>query len=395
MRKFISGSLSLLGLGLALACGGGGDGTPISSLGGGESAVYMTVASDWTSAATSIVSADNLMTSNQVNPFTTTDVWVFGYGSYYYTLGRYGADFLERYDIANPGTRLYHYSTLDSSETSSQNPQELIFVSDTKAYLTRYASGTQWVVNPAASTEALFKTGVIDLSVYDEGDGSPEMKSGVTVGSKCFLLAQRLNWYQPSYTPYAVVIDTASDTEINTGTAEAGSSLKGIALPARNPGKVVYLESLGKIFVQCTGQFAAYGGAYDREYSGGIATIDPVTYEASLLIDDGDALTGSYNGLFYDMAIVSATKGYLSVYGSWGSLSLRPFNPTTGTVGEVISGFSGVDIRSFGVDSQGRLWIATATGVSLLDPATDTVIQADIDLGLVPNTGNSPAFLQH
>ena len=106
-------------------------------------------------------------------------------------------------------------------------------------------------------------------------DGIPEFSAGVYVSGNYYVAAQRLNrndrWIADR-SGYVAVIDQDGN-EINTGKAAAGSNLLGIELPARNPIRMYYNEDLGKIIVQCQGQ---YGNTWypsnpvNREFTGGI-----------------------------------------------------------------------------------------------------------------------------
>lgn len=343
------------------------------------------------------VTSGNL--TQNVQTFETSDLGVFGYRRDVYVLGRFFADFLERYDIGNPGTSLYAspYSTLLGSETSSLNPHSLIFKSKSEAVLTRYDSNLQWLVNPRASAESGFFQSSIDLGHYDSADSIPEFSQGVYVGGNYFLVAQRLENYLPVKNAYLAVVDSEGD-EIDTETSNS-DNLMGIELPARNPGKVIYHKGLGKIFVQCTGQYGASWSSSNREFTGGIVTIDPYDFTTTMLVDDDNGVNqstntliggGSYDGLISDMAIVDEDTGYLVIYDSWQNSDLRTFNPTTGDVGSVITDFEGVGISSIDVDSQGRLWIlvagSTESSIQVLETVNNTVVQTIDGFDLPPRS---------
>lgn len=353
-----------------------------------EVAVFSTVASDFSASATSSIDAGSFVTSATNKSFPTSDTSVRAFGKFFYVLGRFGADYVERFDVTSPANALYHYTTLDSGE-KTQNPNDLIFAGMTKAYLTRHNSANQWIVNPVASSQAGFKIGQLELGHYADSDGTADISQGIIVGKKLFLFAQRLDrkkgWISNN-TCYAIVIDVATDKEIDTGKAEAGSGLKGIALPIRNPVAVEVNATTGLIYVLGNGQFGSSFSGTPQLFSGGIATIHPDTYETKLLIDDGEETSaqGAFGGLTNNMAIVSATKGYLAIYAAWQKLTLRGFNPTTGAVGSPISGFTDMDIRDLKADSQGRLWIATGEGITVIHASDDSVVKSKISVGLIP-----------
>jgi hypothetical protein len=145
----------------------------------------------------------------------------------------------------------------------------------------------------------------------------------------------------------------------------------GIPLPIRNPLAIQYLPENDTIYVQGAGHFYAS----PPEYTGGIVTIDPATYDVNLLVDDGDPY-GNISG----MAIVSADKGYLIGYSGWGDNTLYSFSPTTGDVGEAISDdLSGKNIAGMqsGVyaDKNDMLWVCNQTDaeVAILNTEDNTI----------------------
>ncbi len=322
--------------------------------------------------------------------YEVSDLAVFGYKRKVHVLGRFSADFVERYDIDSLNSSKYSapYSTLESSETNSLNPHNLIFGSKSQALLTRYGSAFQKFIDPTVTSSSDFLTQSIDLSDYDTNDGIPEFSAGTYVGGNYFIAAQRLdrnnNWIASS-NAYLAVLGTDGN-EVNTGKAATGSNLLGIELPARNPLNVVYSEDLDKIFVQCIGQYGSSYSGTNREFTGGILTVDPTTFEVNMLVDDDAGVNlstntytggGTYGGLISNVAVVSATKGYIVIYSGWQDNDLRSFNPTTGAVGDVIENFEGIDIADLKVDSQNRLWIiantTSASQIHVLNTSTDTI----------------------
>ena len=344
-----------------------------------QKAVIATAASDWSSGAISIVDVDTFQATNNLLP-SESDITVCAYGKYFYQIGRYGLDWVKKVDISDLDNPIWESSTMDDNDTvSSSNPHALVFVNATKAYLLRYGTNTAWIVNPSASSCGEFKIGTLDLSAYDDGDGSPEMTNGIVVGDKVFILLQRLdrnnNW--KPLDAYVAVFNATTDQEIDTGKGENG--LKGIKLPVKNPGSIQYVD--GKIYVQAVGKW--YG-----EYTGGIVSIDPTTYEVKLILDDGNDTYHPY-GRISGMIIVNATKGYFVGYAGWGDNTLYSFNPSNGTVYGPVSGLQHINIAGMenggAVDKYGRVWVTDATNhqIVILN-ATDDSIITTIDTELNP-----------
>ena len=285
------------------------------------------------------------------------------YGQYYYILEGDGLNRVTLFDIVSLDTQVWQYTAQDAGETTDALPWDLVFVDEEKAYLLRYGSSVAWIVNPLSETEAGFKIGELDFSVYDDGDGSPEMFGGVLVGSKAFIALKRIDAGGVPQTVYLAVIDTATDTSIDTG-QDAGA-LPGIPLAVKNPVSIQYSAKTGRIYVQGCG---AIDPAPD--YTGGIEQIDPATYATAMVVDDGTEADHPY-GYITGMAIVSATDGFFISAATKNEHTLYHFNPGTGVAEAMLfnstdsnymkhkkfAGLSG----GVGLDQHYRLWISNIT----------------------------------
>lgn len=350
-----------------------------------QSAVISTVAPDYSSGAHSVVSVEPKggprSVQNSLLPTAVSDITVAAYENYFYRIERFQADNITKFDIKAPDTPIWQFSTLDDGETQSQNPHDLIFVNSTKAYLIRYGSTKAWIVNPSATTQSEFKTGELDLAPYADSDGVPEMNSGVIADGKLFIAMQRLdqndNW-SASNDSYVAIFDINTDMEIDTGTSDS-DEIKGIRLPVRNVGAIQYLESSNMIYVQGTGNYGNSWSGAAPVYSGGIVSIDPDTYEVSMVVDDGDSDKHPY-GNISGMGVVSAEKAYFVGYAGWGDNTLYLFNPTTGEVfGQANSylqnkNISGMEAGAF-TDGNSMLWVCNATDseVVILNSEDNTI----------------------
>jgi len=161
-----------------------------------QTAVIACSAADWSSGAHSVVSVDpaggprNYL--NNLLP-ATSDLTVVAYENFFFRIERFNADNVTKFNINDPATPIWQYSTMNSDEVNSSNPCDLIFAGDEKAYLLRYDTSTAWIINPQATSEAQFKIEEIDLSSYSDQDNCPEMTSGTIVNDKLFILLQRIN----------------------------------------------------------------------------------------------------------------------------------------------------------------------------------------------------------
>ncbi|MBW2709080.1 MAG: hypothetical protein JRD04_07335 [Deltaproteobacteria bacterium] len=344
-----------------------------------QTGVVATAASDYSSYAVSAVTVDpkagpRIAVNNLLAGSNGATVKAFG--QYYYRIQQFQSDSVTKVDITAPNTPIWQFSTSDAGETDSSNPYDLVFVSSTKAYLIRYGSTKAWIINPSATTEAGFKIGELDLSAYADAGGAPEMCCAVIANNKLFIVMQRLVDWCPTEIAYIAVFDTTTDTEIDTGMGSG--SMIGIPLTVKNPSSIQYIAQNNRVYVQGVGSWP--GGSCDPvyEYTGGIESINPITYASAIVLDDGDATTHPY-GAISGMLIASPTKGYFVGYAGWGDNTLYAFNPTTGEVSGALSGFQNINISGMNsgtyLDKNDMMWVCDSTNavVKIVDTADNTL----------------------
>lgn len=340
----------------------------------GESfAVIAGVASDYSSSEISIV--------NTTSPYDAlegfasqalSDITVATHGEQFYRIGRYQQDNITRYDFNNPNTVEWQFVTDDPASAPS-NPYDLVFVSDTKAYVIRYGASSIWIVNPSVSSSEgdLFKVGEIDLSSYDV-DGVPQMSAAVIHGNRLYVVMQVMD---SSYAPglaYLSVIDTKTDEEININS----EPLNGVQLSIKNPVDLQVIDN--SLLVSGVGRYARSWVPAPAEYTGGIEKINLNTFSSSILIDDGDDITHPY-GNIGNIAIASSSVGYFVGVPSYGEANVYQFNPSTGVVEiESLAMFSNLDIQDITVSPQGELWVgigdASNPEVKIIDTTDNSLI---------------------
>lgn len=348
-----------------------------------QKAVCINAAPDYSSGAFSVLSTGPVggprEIQNDINP-TVSDLGLNTYGQFFYVIERYFGDNISKYDISDPSTPIWQYSVMDGNDTvSSSNPYAIVFAGPEKAYVIRNNTFKSWIVNPEATSQEDFKIGALDLEAYkDQDDIGPEMISGIVVKNKLFIIMQRLN-QNDNWTPndaYMAVFDTATDQEITTG---KGGSLNGILLPVKNPNTILYEPFSDLIYVSAQGQFESSYSGTPAEYSGGIVSIDPDTYETTLVLDDGDDTDHPY-GNINKMTILSQDKGYFIGYAGWGDNTLYEFNPATGAVtGPVNDWLKNKNISAISAgadgDANGMLWVGNSTDaeIVIINPADNSI----------------------
>ena len=371
-NKNVTKSIKIAGLLLSLlavaSCSEDSSTTQISA-----NAVIATVAADFSSGAHSVVSKDDngvRIASNELLP-TGSDLTVAAYGSHFYRIERaFAGNNITKFASSDPQTPIWQYSTNDTGSAVLSNPHDMIFVSETKAYVLRYGTGTMWIVNPAATTEAEFKIGEIDLSYYDSTDSVPEMDSGVVVDGKLYITLQRLDGFSVTQDAYVAIFDVNTDEEIDANVP--GDSFKGIPLQTRNLTNIVYEPISNSIFVQGSGSF------FPVEYTSGIERISLDDLSTSVVLSDGDEVTHSY-GLITEMAAVSDTLLYFVGYAGFTDNTLYKLDLVTAEITETaVSSLINGQISYLTVDEDGLLWVSDSANatVRIIDTATDTEVDA-------------------
>lgn len=375
--------LLLLPTAILAACGGGHGNNDDASL--INVAVVATRAPDYSSGAVSLVdTTPPFAASNGRNSNANSDLTVRADGDHYFLFAKFNSNTISRYDAATPNTATYTYSTNAPGEENS-NPYDLIVASPTKGYLIRYGSAKIWIVNPAATSKDAFKTGEIDLSAYDT-DGIPEMSAAVLKGGKLYVALQRLQNFAATQNGYVAVIDTVTDTEIDTDTGSDG--LKGIELPIFNPTNLAVVPGTNKILVIGAGDYGSFPD-YIPPYNGGIASVDTSSNTVSLLVDDGNAEVHPY-GQFNALAIVESDRAYFIGSTGFADQTLYRFDPGSDAAPVAVSGFVDQQLGALAVDPDGQLWVGrtndAAPGLSVLgfNGTTETVNKDLIDTVLTP-----------
>lgn len=377
-------TLASLGLG---ACGDNADtaADPVD-----QAAVIGTRAADYTSGAHSVLGVElPISASNELDAAGTSDIAVSGAQAHFYRLQRFGTNTISRYEASTPDQATWTYSTESEGDTNS-NPYSLIELNESKAYLLRYGSGKLWIVNPSASSEAEFKIGEIDLSAYD-ADGVPEMATAVLQGGLLYVGMQRLENFAASQDSYVAIIDTSTDSEIDTRALDSTAMHKGINLGLRNLHELDVVSDTGDLIALATG---GYDENFAPLFNGGIARIDVVSYEITSLVDDGESGNAAY-GQFTQLAVADSERAYFIGSPSFGSASLYRFNPISGEVDATpVANQAELNLGDIAIDSQNRLWLAqldpSAPGISILD-ANDSLVVPLLDTVQVPT---AIAFVQ-
>lgn len=286
-----------------------------------------------------------------------------------YIINRFGADnilVLDRGDLRTP--------LLQFSVGNGSNPQDIEVLSDTKAYVTGLGRADVAIFNPQDGAEL----GSIDLSAFADDDGLPELAHMVQVGSRIYVLAQRLVNFAPVGTSYLVVIDSDTDTVVDMDASTDG--VQAIELAAPNPNGIVAVGS--RLVVSSVWSFG------DR--MGGIEVLElsasgEVT-SGGLAIDE-QALNGDLNGI----AMVDESTGFALISDENFANFVVPFDLASGEVGEPLADLSTgfkqtmeVDGNRLIVGDQGSAVAPESVGLMIFDVDTKDLLAGPISTGLPP-----------
>jgi hypothetical protein len=291
------------------------------------------------------------------------------YGGLIYVVNRTPADNIQILDPQNGFATVRQFSTGNGS-----NPHDIVVVSPTMAYVTRYDTAVLWKMNPATGT----MTGSISLATLADADGIPEMDQMGRIGNRLFVGVQRLdraNFYQPTGASYLAVIDITTDTLVDTDPGTSGT--QPITLPAANPFSEVWLDLFsGTLTVACVGFF----GLQD----GGLARVDPYAL-APAGVGFSETAAG---GDVLDAVIVSPTLGFAIVSTPSFVTNLVTFDPQTGVKLATIYAPGDYVLNDVESAPTGEIYLADRTptnpGLRVYDGATAALVAGPIDVGLPP-----------
>ena len=329
-------------------------------------------------------------------PATTSDHFVATDGENLYQIGRFEIDNLTRFSPSDTSLVDYQLSVLGDVEGTS-NPQDLAFANLDLAYLTRRSTDSLLILDPSPeelTSESLI-TGEISLAAYnrviDDTTDLPDMTGAVIVDDKLFVLMENLDGFAPINTGFVAVFDTRTNLEINTETGQF--PLLGISLQTVNPTGLQYNETTGLLYVVGRGNAFRNETVPGDAFTGGIESIDPVTYQTNLLVDDGSEENN--NGFFADAVVINESLGYVITLDGFDENfsainNLRTFNPGTGVVAGPVEGTTGLSLTDLAVGPDNHLWVGVqddvpgfirvdlATGIPDAERVVTSLIPADL-----------------
>ena len=327
--------------------------------------------SDFATGGLSVVNLATRTVVQDVEP-VCSDAALRYYNGALHVVSRFGCDNIQVIDPNLLGT-LRQFSVGNGS-----NPQDISFLTSSKAYVPRYGSASLLTVNPASGTG--LPQSSISLAGFADSDGIPEMARSIRIGQYIFVACQRLTNFAASNPSVVVVIDTQNDMVVDVDPVAPG--VQGIPLTLRNPvTSLEYDKAHNWLLVGCAGSF----GALD----GGIEAIDPYQFTNQGVRITEAELGGDINDIVWH----TATHAYALV--SAGAVNrLQVWNPSTGlktaTLITVNGGFSLPDME---MNDRNELYVcknpSPATGSDLpgllvFSTTTDALLAGPLNTGLPP-----------
>lgn len=290
-----------------------------------------------------------------------------------YTVNRSGGDNIQVLDPCDNFDTIHQFSTGNGS-----NPHDIVFVSPTKAYVSRYDMTSVLIMNPQTGATL----GTINLAAFADADGIPEMDQMFLTGDYLCVLLQRLdrnNFYLPVGTSYMVVVDLATDTVVDMDPVAGG--VQPVTLLRTNPYSEVNYRVAGVAsiaYFSCVGSFGALDGA--------VIAVDLADVTSQSIILNETAAGGD----ILDVEIVSDTRGYAIIATPSFTTELIAFNPSTGAkIGGTLYAPGGYDLNDCEPHDLGGVLLltdrkATNPGIRCFDLATGAAAGALINVGLPP-----------
>ena len=323
---------------------------------------------DFSTGSLSVVDLDTRAVTKDVAAVYSDAVerW---YGGLLYVVNRFGQDNVQVIDPAQGYATVRQFSTGNGT-----NPQDICFISQSKAYVTRYEVSDLLIVNPSTGASL----GVIPLGAFADADGIPEMAHMVRVDHRVFVAIQRLDrnaGFHPTDRSLVAVIDADADTVLDADPLTPGT--QAIRLTGKNPYTTLAFDrASSRLLIGCAGFY----GALD----GGIEYVDPVHLtslgyaitEGALGGDVGDI---AWNGAAHSYAIVSDAS-YNTLLVSWSAIS--------GLKIATVYAPGGFSLNDCELNDRGELYVCNSDylspGLFVFRVPQDTMIAGPLDCGLPP-----------
>jgi len=243
--------------------------------------------------------------SNNIGVYSDAAVRCFG--GFLYVIERYGADNIMKFNPAKTNDSGICYQ---EHLGDGWNPQDIEFVSETKAYVSCQGTPKILIFNPKGGTV----TGSIDISAYTfnpDSNSSPHAADLQLVGTSLYAMLQRRNGFNPGAPTLLLKINTSTDSIVDT-----------IALKYKNGYAMAYADNA--LYVSNPGDNYTVG-------DGAIEKVDLATKTVTTIIDEDD-LGGNPNEIVHK----SGSRFYVTNYIGWRDVKVVEIDAQSRTIIETL-----------------------------------------------------------
>lgn len=236
-----------------------------------------------------------------------SDAVVRSFGGYLYVIERYGADNIMKFNPAKTNDSGICYQ---EHLGDGWNPQDIEFLSETKAYVSCQGTPKILIFNPAGGTV----TGSIDISAYTfnpDSNSSPHAADLQLAGTFLYAMLQRRNGFNPGAPTLLLKISTSTDRIVDT-----------IALTYKNGYAMSYADNA--LYISNPGSNYSVG-------DGAVEKVDLSTKTVTTIIDEDD-LGGNPNEIVHK----SGSRFYVTNYIGWKNVKVVEIDVENKTIVETL-----------------------------------------------------------
>lgn len=285
---------------------------------------------EWMSPSETSISSSNLS--------IYSDAGVKAFSGYLYVIEHYGADNILKFDPSKSDQAGVVYQT---HLGDNWNPQDIEFLSATKAYVSNMNHPKITIFNPSSGKVI----SNIDISAYTfrpDSNSSPYANDLQLAGSDLYVLLQRRNGYNPGAPSLILKINTATDAVVDT-----------IPLQFKNGYGMAYAD--GALYVSNPGSSYSIG-------DGAIEKVELSTKVVSTVIDE-TTLGGNPSQIVHK----SGSRFYITNYIEWKNTKVVEIDVATGTAVATLPGLKDAFGGIYYDDVEGKLYVgerdATEMGI--------------------------------
>jgi len=327
-----------------------------------------------TDFSTGSLSSLDLDTNTATNDILTihSDTAIRTYKNKVYILNKFLQDNVIVLNSDNLSTPLTQYSTGNGT-----NPQDIAFVSESKAYISRYGHSSLLIVNPVTGDSL----GAIDLFTFADTDSLPEMNQLAIHNNRLFIACQRLdrnNGFVPTGFSVIAVADITTDKLVDVDPNT--DSVQGLVMAGKNPASA---SQQGDKWILST------VNSFTDLTDGGIEVIDLANLKSDGIAIDETVLGGNVNAV----AMASTNKGYVVVSDASFANSVKSFDLISKSVSSGLTGISGgtiLNLATFNnrlyVPDQGSFTDPISGGLKIYTVTDDLLVAGPISTGLPPSS---------